>query len=322
MWDDIWHSRFIEALYKRYPKRTELVQELMDLLHIEREAIYRRLRKDVKFSFHEVAKISSAWDIPFNWILNNDIEQVALFQMRIVNFLSPTKKDMDFIQTRIQYLNYINTFGDSEYMDICNRLPKSLITGFENLYRFDLFKWAYEYGSDKEAEKAFSQIVIPKELQEVMVKYFQSIRNVTSMSYIWDQMIIDRLVRDIQYFHSIQMITDDEKELIRQDMYALLDYLFETVSKGYYIESRCEVNFYISWVSINTNYSYLYTEEAKICRIHAFNKYEVYTLDPQMINKFRAWMQLKKRSCVLISKAGKKERIEFFTKQRQLVDSL
>jgi hypothetical protein len=207
-------------------------------------------------------------------------------------------------------------------MDICNKLPKSLITGFKNLYRFDLFKWTYEYGSDEEAGKPFSQTVIPAEILKVMAEYFLAIKNVASMNYIWDQMIFDHLVRDIQYFHSIQMITDDEKELIRQDLYDLLDYSFEIADKGRFPESQREVNLYISQVNINTNYSYLYTEDVKICRVHVFNKYEVYTLDPQMTDKFRTWMQLKKRSSILISRVDKKNRIEFFAKQRKIVDSM
>jgi hypothetical protein len=118
------------------------------------------------------------------------------------------------------------------------------------------------------------------------------------------------------------MITDDEKELIRLDLYSLLDYLFEIVSNGYFPKNGNEVNFYISQVNIDTNYSYVYTENLKVCRIHVFNKHEIYTYDSEMTDNFRTWMQLKKRSSVLISKVGKKNRIEFFTRQRQLVDSM
>lgn len=316
------YDRFLEILYEKYPKRIQLVHKLTDLLFIEREAVYRRLRKDVNFSIQEIAKIALTWDISLDRLIDDANREQVPFQMRLVNFLSPTEDDLDFLRTGLQYINYTKTSGHSEYMDICNRLPKSLVTGFKELYRFDLFRWAYEYGSNEYTEKLFSQSVIPAKILKMMSEYFQAIKNVSSMNYIWDYMLLDYLIRDIQYFHSILMITDDEKELIRQDLYALMDYLFEIVSGGYFPETGNEVNFYISRVNIDTNYSYLYTKDVKICRIHAFNKYEVYTLDAEMTDKFRTWMQLKKRSSIPISKVNKKERIDFFTRQRQLIDNL
>jgi hypothetical protein len=41
-----------------------------------------------------------------------------------------------------------------------------------------------------------------------------------------------------------------------------------------------------------------------------------------MIEDFVTWMQLKKRASVKISEVDEKSRIEFFTKQRQVVDTL
>jgi hypothetical protein len=315
-----WHDRFIEILYEKYPKKADLAQELMDLLYIEREAVYRRLRKEVKFSFQEIAKVASAWSISLDWLIY-DYEQVP-FQMQLVDYLSPKEKDLGFVQAKVEYFDYIKHSNNSEYMAICNKLPKSLITGFENLYRFELFRWTDDYSNNGNTGKSFSQTIIPSELLKMMPKYFNAIKNTTSVNYIWDQMLLERLICDIRYFHSIRMVTDDEKELIKQDLYALMDYLFEIVNHGYFPETRNEVNFYISQVSINTNYSYLYTENVKICCVHVFNKYEIYSLDQRMINNFRIWMQLKKRSSILISKVDKKERIVFFTKQQQLIDSL
>ncbi len=316
-----WYDTFIEALYEKYPKKTHLAQELMELLSIEREAAYRRLRKDVNFSFQEIAKIASKWDISLDRLISANQELIP-FQMRLINFLSPTEKDINFIQTRIQFINYVKKTENSEWMDVCNKLPKSLLAGFKNLYRFDLFRWSEEYDSGNEEGRLFSEIIIPAKLQKLMTELFQAVKDIASVNYIWDQMLLDYLVRDIRYFHSIRMLTDDEKELIKQDLYDLLDYLFEIVSKGYFPETKNEVNFYISRISINTNYTYLHTKEVKTSRIHVFGKYEIYSYDPEVAGKFRTWMQSKKKSSYLISKVDKKERIDFFAKQRQLIDNL
>jgi hypothetical protein len=41
-----------------------------------------------------------------------------------------------------------------------------------------------------------------------------------------------------------------------------------------------------------------------------------------MVNTFRAWMQLRKRTSVQLSGMDEKWRIDFFKKQRQIVDML
>jgi hypothetical protein len=118
------------------------------------------------------------------------------------------------------------------------------------------------------------------------------------------------------------LITEEEKEFIKKDIYALLDYLLEVANKGRFLEINNKVNLYISQINIDTNYSYLYTKSFKTCRIHVFNKYEIYSCDEEIVAQFRTWMQLKKRTSIQISEVDEKSRIEFFTRQRQLVDGL
>jgi len=42
----------------------------------------------------------------------------------------------------------------------------------------------------------------------------------------------------------------------------------------------------------------------------------------ELVENFKAWMNLKKRSSIQISEANEKCRIEFFTKQREIVGGL
>jgi len=79
-----WYDIFIDLIYNKYPKKHILVQELMGLLIIEREAVYRRLRGDVIFTAHEVAKISMAWDISLD-----DIFRRAAFQKQKMDEINP-----------------------------------------------------------------------------------------------------------------------------------------------------------------------------------------------------------------------------------------
>jgi hypothetical protein len=118
------------------------------------------------------------------------------------------------------------------------------------------------------------------------------------------------------------LITDEEKEVIGKDLKALLDYLSEVASKGCYPETKNKVNVYISQLSVDTNYSYFHTNETNACFVQAFGKCGIYTFNSEMVNSFIAWMKLKKRTSIQISEVDEKSRVDFFERQRQIVENL
>ena len=315
-----WYDRFMDALYERYPKKNKLVVALMDLLSLEREAAYRRLRRDITFTINEVVKISSAWNISLDGIIGISSGQIP-FLMRPFNYIAPSEYELKILQNIIQTINELKDFPDTEFMDICNKLPRQLISGFDYLNQFCLFKWNYTYGKEKK-DVPFSQIIISEEKNRLTADFHQAIKNVPKTSFIFDRLIFDNLVNEILYFHSIQMITDYEKALLKKDLYDLLDYLSKIAANGCYPETKNKVNLYVSRLNISTNYTYTRTNHASICFVHVFDKFEIYTYDPEMAANFIEWMQLKKRSSIQISEVDKKSRIDFFTKQKQIVDLL
>ena len=318
--DDTWYGFFIEALYKKYPQKTQLAQALMDLLFIEREAVYRRLRKDVPFTVYEMAKIASAWNISLDEIIHAGTGNVA-FTMKSINYLDPSEEEIIEIHKRIIRLEHLETSADAECMEICNKLPRSLTAGFMPIYIFKVFRWAYEYGNLEE-NKHFSQIHLPEYATQELELYARLIKNVANITYIWDHRMFDYVVNDIQFFHSLLLLTDEDTKLLKKELLALLDYLMEIAAKGCFPETGNKVTICISKINIDTNYSYFYTDNLRMCRIHAFEKYDIFSFNEEMVNNFRSWMQLKKRISTQISEVDEKSRIEFFMKQRQLVERL
>jgi len=317
MANSTWYEIFMEMLYKKYPKKNQLAEALMDLLCIEREAVYRRLRQDVIFPVNEIVKIATAWNIS----LDETIGTKVLFRMQPMNYLDPSEADMVFVHERVSALKQLKNITNSEFLLIVNTLSRSLTAGFKYLYKFNVFKWAYHY-SNETINIPYSQIIIPEKLLKEIDVFYKRMRYVTNTSYILDSKIFEYTVQEIQFFHSIFLITDEDKELIKQDLYALLDYLLEIANTGYFPETKNKVQMYISMLNINTNYSYFYDGINEACRVHSFNMYDNITYNQQMIENFKVWMQKKKRTSIQISETDEKSRIEFFMKQRKLIDSL
>jgi len=320
MGNNVWYDCFLENLSTRYPKKGQLAEELMDLLCIEREAVYRRLRKDVVFHAFEVAKIASAWNISLDEVIDIDSGKIT-FQMQQLDYLDPQDKEKYLIRAVIDGLLRTKDFPDTEYMEVCNRLPRPLLAGYGYLNQFYLFRWIYQY-TDNEEVVPLSQIIISEDKKALTRDYYRAIKQVPNTNFVFDYKLFDNLVRDIQYFQSIRLITDEEKDLIKKDLCALLDYLSEVASKGCYPETKSKVNLYVSQIGVDTNYSYFYSNEESLCFVHAFDKYEIYTQNSQMINSFISWMKLKKRTSVQISEVDEKSRIDFFETQQEIVKTL
>ncbi|MCL2131878.1 MAG: hypothetical protein FWH36_05440 [Lentimicrobiaceae bacterium] len=320
MINNAWYDYFIEILSAKVSKRSQLVEQLMDLLSIEREAVYRRLRKEVLFSIYEIVKIAVTWNISLDEITNLNSGSFT-FVMNPINYFEPSEEEFEVVRNRIRRLEHLMASPDSECMEICNKMPRSITAISNDLYRFDIFRWTYQYGN-REEDALFSQTQMSEQFKMEMAYYYQLIKHVSNMSFIWDQMIFDYWVRDIQYFHSILLITDQEKELLRKELLTLIDYWSEVAKKGYYPETKNRVNIYISKVHVDTNYSYFYTDKLKISRIHAFDRCDVFSYDTRLITDFRTWMKLKKRTSVKISEVDEKSRTEFFKRQQKLIEDM
>ena len=314
-----WYDSFLDALYKKYPQKPQLTEALMDLLSIEREAVYRRLRNDVMFPANEIVKIASAWNISLDDIVGINSNQIS-FKLQLWNYLNPSNEQLNQMRFLVEDSEYTRNFPNVECMEISNKLPRMLTSGFLYINRFHLLRWMYQYINEKSLP--FSKTVYPEKVAQLSSTYYMVSKSLANVSFIWDYNLFNYLVSDIRYFCSIYLITDEEKEFIKNDLYALLDYMSEVAEKGCWPETGNKVNLYISYLSIDTNYSYYYSESLKFCCVHAFAKNEIYTFDLAMVENFRSYMQSKKKASVKISEADERSRIEFFMKQRQLVDSL
>jgi len=320
MEQNTWYDTFLEILQKKYPVKKQLVQVLMDLLQIERESVYRRLRKEVYFSIQEIVVIATEWHISLDDIARVNSGKI-LFQLHAINYQNPSKEDVEMVKKVIQIFHSLKNSPKAEYLDINNSLPVQFATGFEQISRFFLFKWRYQHGSEMDTVP-FSKINLSADYLKLTQDYYLATKQVPTTDFIFDPKIFDYLVNDIRYFCSIYLITEEEKELIKKDIFDLLDYLQEVANKGYYPESRNKVNLYISQLKVETGYSYTITPDLHLCFVHVFDTFEIYSLNSEMLTNFITWMQLKKRESIQISEVDEKNRIDFFARQRQLVMNL
>ena len=78
------NTNLIEAAKEKFPAKGQLANILMDTLYMGKEAIYRRLRGEVPFTFQEAAiYFQKNWGYPLDRIAGVSFSNNAMF--RIIN---------------------------------------------------------------------------------------------------------------------------------------------------------------------------------------------------------------------------------------------
>jgi hypothetical protein len=313
-------KQIIQVLDRKYPNRRMLINELTNILAIERDSVYRKLREESSFSAEQFIKIASTWDIALEDFTENNSQNIY-FKLMLLDYLEPSDEQVEHVKELIERLNDFGNYSNMEYMEVSNKLPRILISGFPNLDKFQLLKWTYKY-SGKDEIPPFSKTSYSKKLFSLTSNYYKATKNIRETIFVWDNLIFERIKYDIEYFCSIGLVTDKEKQLVKKDLLALLEYMYKVSNTGCWPETSNKVYLYISNTNIDTHYSHYYSDEFKMCSVYAFGRNEIQTNNPIITDKLRNWMQTNRKLSILISETNEKNRIEFFNKQRQIISTL
>lgn len=80
--------------------------------------------------------------------------------------------------------------------------------------------------------KHFDELNIPQNMVDKQKEYARMVSRIHSVDYIWDNMIFSHLVTDIQYFCSIHLITDEDKNLLKEELFVLIDEMEALAAEG------------------------------------------------------------------------------------------
>jgi len=313
------NANLIEAMKEKLPLKGQLADMLMDTLYIGKEAVYRRLRGEVPFTLQESALISRKLGISLDKIIGLSFKSNAMFNINIVDYDDPFESYYNILE---KYVSLINTMPDdpnSVMGTSANIIPQTLYLKHELLAKFRLFKWMYQ---NKYIDcKSFEELDIPPKLVNIQKDYVAMTRHIHSIDYIWDNMIFQHLINDIQYFASIHLISDETKEEIKNELFLLADELEELAINGKTADGN-RVRIYVSNINFEATYSYVDTNNLQLSLIRIYSINSITTMDIEIFCTLKEWIQSLKKFSTLISESGEMQRIQFFKQQREIIDAL
>lgn len=318
---DLLYDNLLNAVREKIPQRTVLVNTLVDLLCIEKEAVYRRLRGEVAFTFAEIVTIANEFGISLDNLIGTVTAKSRPFQLKLVDFVNPVDIDYEMLEQYIDILGLAREDEQSELIDCTNILPQQLYMKYKYISRFYLFKWMYQCGGPGKS-KRFQDIDVTERFEGIQLAGVDESRYIRNTYYILDPLIFHYLVNDINYFLSIHLITVEEVRLLKEELLKLLNEMEALATHGYFEETGNKVFLYISSVNFDTSYWCVQVKNYHISMIKTFILSSVASLDEGTYDKLRKWLRALIRSSIMISVSGERQRILFFEKQRELISNL
>ncbi|WP_195667450.1 hypothetical protein [Bacteroides intestinalis] len=313
------NTGLVNAVKEKLPSKDNLANALMDILYIGKEAIYRRLRGEVPFTLTEAAVISRKLGISLDKMIGVSFRDNAVFDMNIVSSEKPFEAYYSILEKQVDLFRSVKEDETSEIGTSSNIIPQTLSLKYNMLSKFRLFKWMYQNENIK--CKHFEEMEIPQKMVEKQKEYSDLVSHIHSVDYIWDNMIFSHLVNDIQYFCSIHLITDEDKDMLKEELFLLIDEMEELSARG---KSKAgnDVKIYISNINFEATYSYLDTSSTQLSLIRIYSINSITTQDQEMFRGLKEWIQSLKKFSTLISESGEMQRIQFFKQQREIVSIL
>ncbi|MDR2118390.1 MAG: hypothetical protein LBP25_02480 [Tannerellaceae bacterium] len=314
------NSDLIEAIRRSLPPKTNVTNVLMDVLDIGKEAVYRRLRSEVPFTFAEASRIARSLGISLDRITSVHTEDIAVFNLYMMHSEDPFETYYRSAEDFLHNCAAVQGDPSAEWYTASCSIPHAFCMEYEYLAKFLLYKWLYQ--QDRiENGRYYADLEIPEKIRKVQLDCAEETRSVASSGFIWDEIVFLSLVNDILYFHEINLITDAEKGRLKEELLSMMDMLENLAAKGEY-ENGNRIYFYISHINFEATYGYLSTEAVKLSLIRLYAINMIYSADPNVFEYQKNWILSLKKYSTLISVSGERQRIRFFEKQRLLIDKL
>jgi hypothetical protein len=138
---------------------------------------------------------------------------------------------------------------------------------------------------------------------------------------ILDRNAFSSMVKDIDYFYRRRLLTEDDRENLKEEILDLLTFIEDIAATGL-LRSKTEMSIYLSDVALESSYIHFETD---IFESSLQYTYFVDTLsfnNPVVCQTQKKWIESLKRYSTLITQTGEMQCMDFFNEQREIVNKI
>ncbi|MDB9881875.1 helix-turn-helix domain-containing protein [Bacteroidia bacterium] len=305
-----------------------LAAELADLLGVNIDAAYRRIRGDTSLAFDEIQKVCLHFNISFDSVIN--------YQGRLVPFqFNAMFRDkfsiISYLTAIEQELKMLSSMGtdDARITMTAMDLPYFRQFGFKSLSRFKLFFWQRSVLNLTEfSSKKFDANESLGEYEEITDRIYRSYHGVPSTE-VWAPETLDSTIKQLQYYLDSGLFIGKESALlICDDIDALLTKLEREAQLGRKLIQTSEgaisspFEMYQSDIFLSNNCIQAF-KDGRVYTYVSFNSFNsLMSFSSHFSEECNRWIEQIRLKSILLSEVSEKLRYQFFKSLRQKLEGL
>ncbi|MBD8346669.1 MULTISPECIES: hypothetical protein [unclassified Dysgonomonas] len=291
---------------------------LMDILSMGKEAVYRRLRGDVPFTFDEVSKISSKLCISLDNIVNIKNTKRAFFDLdlKMQQLNDPLDHYCDKLESCILLFQKLHKCKNSTARLALNSLPYMFYLSFPHIAKFRLYRWLYQLEVIPTIG-SYEEMVVPQKISDIEKRFVAEQRYIAYTTFIMDQNVFKSFIGDVNYFYKLNLLSNMDVQLIQNELFELISDL-ETIAATGMQKTGTKVNLYVSNIDLESSYLHFESDHCENSFMRVFSINIIGSQNPTICNIQKEWIESLKRYSTLISVSCEIQRTEYFNTQREL----
>lgn len=315
------NTALIQAIHAHTPQDATPASVLMDILNIGREAAYRRLRGEVRFTFGEASALSAHLRFSLDGVMGSSVGGNALFSLAFTEFQPPLDLYDGILEQNIRFFREIAPDPTTVFASAVNSIPAEYFLKYENLTRFKLFKSLYQHEMGDVSVPTFEELQLSASLRRNALEYVQAVQTVAQSHVIFDGSGFTHWVNAIRAFRAMHLISNQSVARLKEELFELTGDFEKMAAEGEY-ENGNKISLYLSEVDLEASYAFIASERYKVAGIALFSLNSMHTFDPMMYEYVKRWVRNQRRFASLISGTGELPRIHHFKRQREIIGGL
>ena len=299
----------------------DIVQTMMDILSLDKSAIYKRLDGSKILNLEEIIKIQDHFILP-EYFFTSHMSSVIPFRFgmiqhqpeTIVGYLTPIHNQL----MQLQHLEDVSITYAS------NEIPLFSYFHFPELTYFKFYIWArtiWEMPHYTNRKFDVSTVLTSEEARfnGVINQLRDAYASIPSTEY-WSVNILDNTINQIRFYSETDNFTDNRMcQTLMQQLEELVEKMEETARKGYK-QNDHDVQFHLYHNEItHTNNTILVEHGGKPIQTYcSFDNPNFLTTDYSEFCVYtRHWFEKLRKGSTYLSVAGSRQRVKYFNELRK-----
>jgi hypothetical protein len=314
------NQELLETIKQAIPAETNFVKVVEAALKIGKEAVYRRIRGDVPFTFDEVVALSLKFGISLDRFLGIQYQESVVYDLNQISPAQPMEDYYHVLTTELEMFEEFNRNEDAKVFMAYNMIPFTFFYSLEYLWRFDIYQILHQAELEKRVED-FDRVIPPPMLVKTRDELFEAYQRVPWSCYILDRKIFVSMIKEIQYLGKLGFISGDDKTRFKEELHRLLDIVETTANTGKFHGGN-PMTLNLSNVDLEGSYCCYECPELNFTHLRVYRLGMLNSSTPDIFHAQRSYIESLRRFSTLITKSGELERNLFLREQHALVDAM